>query len=129
MVISRFVNSRFYYSARMYPFLCLALYERATELVLMSARDFHRLASELRVTSRASEKAARVCVSGMTARCGSTLLAQAANRTAGTRVVSEPWCFVSAYMRWEGGGVHWGEYERLLGSLMSVQTTEINNIE
>ncbi len=68
-----------------FPFLFISQYIKAKKLVLMPTESFHRLAGEI------GEPKMPVGVVNMTARCGSTLLAQMANRISNTRSMSEPW--------------------------------------
>ncbi len=63
----------------------ISQYIKAKKLVVMPIESFHRLAGEI------GEPKMPVGVVNMTARCGSTLLAQMANRIPNTRSMSEPW--------------------------------------
>ncbi len=62
------------YNTKDYPFLFLFQYTMADKLVIMPIESFHRLAGEL------GDPKVPVAITAMTARCGSTLLAQVFNR-------------------------------------------------
>ncbi len=82
-----------------HPFLYLSLYSSAVQLVLLPLPEFHRLAA------LAGDPAVPVCACAMTARCGSTLLAQMANRADGVRALSESMATVNVYQQLRAGNI------------------------
>ncbi len=82
----------------------------ARNLLLVPLSSFHRLAEE------AGDPRHQVAVFGMTARCGSTLMAQVMNRVPNTRSISEPWALVSLYLMFADGRIDSEEHRALVRS-------------
>ncbi len=93
-----------FYDTKRIPFCFLAHDKLAKKLVIVPMSSFHRLAEEL------GDPKVPVCLFGMTARCGSTLMAQIMNRVPKTRSMSEPWVWTYAYVMYNKGQIDMEEY-------------------
>jgi len=72
------------YNTKQYPFTFIAHYNLCEKLIFLPIDSFHRLSEEL------GDPKIPVMINHMTARCGSTLLAQMLHRIPDIRVLSEP---------------------------------------
>ncbi len=73
------------YDTKKFPFVYYSQFYQSRKLVILPVESFHRLADEL------GDPKVSVALLNMTARCGSTLLAQVFHRVPNTRSMSEPW--------------------------------------
>ncbi len=80
-----------------FPFVFVAQFQEANNLIILPIKSFHRLADEL------GDPKVPVAVAQMTARSGSTLITQMLNKVPGTRALAENWatCRI-AYLKYKG---------------------------
>ncbi len=93
-----------FYDTKRIPFCFFAYEHLAKKLLIVPIASFHRLAEQL------GDPKVPVCLFGMTARCGSTLMAQILNRVPNTRSMSEPFVLAYAYSMFNRGQIDMQEY-------------------
>jgi hypothetical protein len=109
------------------PFVWVAQFMMARELVIMPLWAFEKLAEE-ELPDPGSDGKEVIMVSN-TARCGSTLLCQMFQKLPDTRSMSEPWATTLAHAYYVIGKLsHQGdEYEKILKSIIRLQCkNEVN---
>jgi hypothetical protein len=98
------------YETKKHPFLFIAHFVHAKQLIILPVDSFHRLAQDL------GDPSVPVLVNNMTARCGSTLLCQMFSRIPRMRVLSEPWAAWTIHEEAAKGNISMLEYKALLQS-------------
>ena len=93
-----------------FPFLFLAQYFQARKLIILPIKSFHRLADDI------GDPKIPVAMVNMSARCGSTLISQVANKVPNTRVMSENWTTMNIHELTTSGKVSRDVSRRLLRS-------------
>ena len=100
------------YNTTEHPFIFMDFFNHTKELILLPLKHAHHLAD------KAGDPKVKVCLVGMTARCGSTLIAQAVNRVPRTRVMCEPWTFTNLHRMRKEGAITEEENKRILKTIM-----------
>lgn len=109
------------YDLNVFPFVWVAQYLFAKELILVPVWAFEKLANEELTDPGADGR--QVFMLFNTARCGSTLLCQMFGRLPNTRSMSEPWATVVAHTNYVQGKIsHQGDaYEKIIQACIRLQ--------
>ncbi len=114
------------YETKFTPFVFMTQFIASEQLVLMPLTSLYKLADKVGDPTKDGRK---VAILGMTARCGSTFVAQMMARVPNCRVMSEPFTFVHAHAHYMQGHYSEEEYKRLLRSIMWVQCKKENEAD
>ncbi len=99
-----------------FPFQVHAIYHGCKQHIRVPISTFHRMAEEL------GDPKVKLGITGMTARCGSTLLSQVMNKAPNTRSLSEPFAISSLWLQYSTGYFDMEELRQQLRSVIRILT-------
>lgn len=116
IVLYGFDETRVYFSVseknlldiKIFPFLFMAQFSHANQLIIMPHSSFLRLAMGM------GDLDSSVSIINMTGRSGSTLLCQMVDQLSCTRVISEPWCLLHLNYLYQNGHISQSDNKALL---------------
>merc|ERR1712209_267707 len=97
------------YNVEKYPFIFIAQYKRARQLLIVPHSTLNRLADKI-------GNPKNITFVNMTARCGSTLLCQVMHCVPGVRAISEPYGLVHLHGLYARKQIEFDQYRILLKS-------------
>ena len=103
------------YDMRRYTFLFLSHYFDSKRLIILPLASFNRLGDEL------GDPKVPVCLVGMTARCGSTLISQIVSRVPHVRSMSEPQAMLALNSLFRRRHFNWDATRKLIQTCVRLQ--------